>query len=66
MITGRRFTAAEALTAGIAGEAGVEAEVLPKATALAASLAGKDGAVVARIRKGLYGPAIEALNGPVF
>lgn len=66
MITGRRYTAEEALGAGIVQRVAAEAEVLPEAIALAASLAGKNGAVLGKIRVGLYGPALAALNGPVF
>ncbi|SEF50896.1 Enoyl-CoA hydratase/carnithine racemase [Thermomonospora echinospora] len=65
MITGRRYTAEEALAAGIVAQAAPEEEVLPAAVARAAGLAGKDGRVVARIRTDLYGPALAALRGPV-
>lgn len=66
MITGRRYTAEEARAAGIVQRTAAEAEVLPQAVTLAASLAGKNGEVVGKIRTGLYGPALTALNGPVF
>jgi enoyl-CoA hydratase/carnithine racemase len=64
MVTGRRYTAEQALAAGIVARTADEAGVLPAAVELAASLAGKDGAVVRRIRTGMYGPALEALRGP--
>ncbi|MEW2360078.1 enoyl-CoA hydratase-related protein [Spirillospora sp. NPDC029432] len=64
MITGRRFTAEEARAAGIVHRTAPEAEVLPAAVELAASLAGKDGATVGRIRTGMYAPALAALRGP--
>lgn len=64
MITGRRYTADEARAAGIVQRTAAEADVLPAAVELAASLAGKDGTVVGRIRAGMYGPALAALNGP--
>ncbi|TDD39463.1 enoyl-CoA hydratase/isomerase family protein [Actinomadura sp. KC06] len=64
MITGRRYTAEEALAAGIVRRAAAEDEVLPAAVELAASLAGKDGRIVAKIRTGMYRTALDALNGP--
>ncbi|WP_131740157.1 enoyl-CoA hydratase/isomerase family protein [Actinomadura roseirufa] len=64
MVTGRRYTAEEAVTAGIAGHAVEEERVLPAATGLAAPLAAKDGAVLGRIRAGMYGPVLAALRGP--
>ncbi|NED49656.1 enoyl-CoA hydratase/isomerase family protein, partial [Micromonospora aurantiaca] len=41
-----------------------EDEVLPAAVELAASLAGKNGGTVARIRADLYRPVLDALHGP--
>ncbi|MEO3823604.1 enoyl-CoA hydratase-related protein [Actinomadura sp. B10D3] len=64
MLTGRRYTAEQALAAGIVQRAAAEDEVLPAAVEHAASQAGKDGAVVAKIRTALYRPALDALNGP--
>lgn len=64
MITGRRYTAEQALAAGIVQRAAAEDEVLPAAVELAASLAGKNGDSVRKIRTGMYGPALDALNGP--
>ncbi|MFC5750520.1 enoyl-CoA hydratase-related protein [Actinomadura rugatobispora] len=64
MVTGRRYTAEQALAAGMVARTADEAGVLPAAVELAASLAGKDGAVVRRIRTGMYGPALAALRGP--
>ncbi|HEY7488235.1 MAG TPA: enoyl-CoA hydratase/isomerase family protein [Streptosporangiaceae bacterium] len=63
MITGRRYPAPEALSAGLVDRSVPEAEVLPAALALAAPLAAKDGRTVAEIRKGMYGPVIELLTG---
>jgi enoyl-CoA hydratase/carnithine racemase len=65
MITGRRYTAAEARAAGIVARTADEAGVLPAAIETAAALAGKDGTVVGKIRTDLFRPAIEALRGPV-
>ncbi|XVQ13797.1 enoyl-CoA hydratase-related protein [Spirillospora sp. CA-255316] len=64
MVTARRYTAEQALAAGIVARTADEAGVLPAAVELAASLAGKDGAVVRKIRTGMYGPALAALRGP--
>ncbi|REE99668.1 enoyl-CoA hydratase/isomerase family protein [Thermomonospora umbrina] len=66
MLTGRRYPAEEALAAGIVARAVPEEEVLPTAVALAAGLAGKDGGTVAKIRTGMYAPALAALRGPAF
>ena len=66
MVTGRRYPAEEAVEAGIVQRTAAEDEVLPAAVEWAASLAGKDGKVVGKIRRDLYRPALDALNGPVF
>nr|WP_203597310.1 enoyl-CoA hydratase-related protein [Actinomadura bangladeshensis] len=64
MLTGRRYTAEQALQAGIVQRTASEDEVLPAAVELAASLAGKNGGTVARIRADLYRPVLDALHGP--
>jgi enoyl-CoA hydratase/carnithine racemase len=64
MVTGRRYTAAEALAAGIVARTADEAGVLPAAIEMAAALAGKDGTVVGKIRTAMFRPAVEALRGP--
>ncbi|QKG26632.1 enoyl-CoA hydratase-related protein [Actinomadura verrucosospora] len=64
MVTGRRYTADQAMAAGIVQRTADEAGVLPAALELAGSLAGKDGRVVGRIRADLFRPALEALRGP--
>ncbi|HEU5029156.1 MAG TPA: enoyl-CoA hydratase/isomerase family protein [Spirillospora sp.] len=64
MITGRRYSAEQAMAAGIVQRTADEAGVLPAALELAGSLAGKDGRVVGKIRADLYRPALEALRGP--
>ncbi|MCP2338312.1 enoyl-CoA hydratase-related protein [Actinomadura rupiterrae] len=64
MITGRRYAAEQAREAGIVHATAAEADVLPAAIGLAASLAGKDGRTVKAIREGMYRPAIAALRGP--
>ncbi|WP_084265660.1 enoyl-CoA hydratase-related protein [Actinomadura macra] len=66
MLTGRRYTAEQARDAGIVQHVAAEDGVLPAATGLAASMAGKDGTVVGKIRGEMYRAALEALRGPVF
>ncbi|TDC90642.1 enoyl-CoA hydratase/isomerase family protein [Actinomadura sp. 7K507] len=65
MVTGRRYTAAQAEEAGIVQRTAAEEEVLPAAVEWAASMAGKNGKTVGKIRADLYRPALDALNGPV-
>lgn len=66
MISGRRYTAEQAQAAGIVQRTAAEAEVLPAAVELAASLASKNGKTVGKIRTDMYRGALEALRGPVF
>lgn len=66
MVTGRRYTAEQARAAGIVQRTAAEDEVLPTAVELAASLAGKNGKAMGKIRTDMYRPALDALNGPVF
>lgn len=63
MVTGRRYGGGDALAAGIVHETAPEDEVLSTAIEVAASLAGKAGPVIAKIREGLYAPVLEALTG---
>lgn len=63
MVTGRRYTADEAVAAGIVGAAADEADVLPDAIARAQALAGKAGAAMGTIRTELHAPVIAALTG---
>ncbi|HVV89099.1 MAG TPA: enoyl-CoA hydratase/isomerase family protein [Solirubrobacterales bacterium] len=62
MVTGHRFTGTEALAAGIATELAAEDEVLPRATALAADLAGKPRHGIGAIKRGMYADVIAALS----
>jgi enoyl-CoA hydratase/carnithine racemase len=62
MVTGRRYGGEDALAAGIVDRAVPEAEVTAAAVALAAPLAAKDGATIAKIRTGMYEPVLAALN----
>jgi enoyl-CoA hydratase/carnithine racemase len=61
MVTGRRYTAAEALAAGIVDEVADEPSVLDQAVAAAARLAPKAGANLAGIRTQLHRPVLDAL-----
>ena len=63
MLTGRRYPGEEAVAAGIVRQAVPEAEVLPQALALAATLAPKAGPTMAAIRTEMYRDAIAALSG---
>jgi enoyl-CoA hydratase/carnithine racemase len=62
MVTGRRYGGEDALAAGIVDQAVPESEVTSAAIALAAPLAGKDGATMAKIRQVMYGPVLDALT----
>jgi Delta3-Delta2-enoyl-CoA isomerase len=59
-LTGRRYTAAESVEAGIADEAVPEADVVERAVALAAALAGKDRQVIAAHKQLLFADALAA------
>lgn len=61
MVTGHRFTGSEALAAGIAAELAPEEELLDRAVALAAGLAGKPRHGLAAIKRGMYASALDAL-----
>lgn len=63
MVTGRRYTAQEALDGGIVHRLAPEQEVLSAALELARPLAAKDGVTMSRIRTTMYGPVIDALTG---
>ena len=62
MVTGRRYGGEDATAAGIVHDVAAEADVVPAAISLAAPLAAKDGATIAKIRMNMYGPVIEALS----
>ena len=61
MLTGRRYTAAEALAAGIVDATAPEDDVLPIAVERAAALAGKNRSTVGTIKRTMYAPVVEAL-----
>lgn len=62
MVTGKRFTADEAVTAHIATTAVAEEEVLPAAVAFAQELAAKDRLTMATIKGRLYAGTIDLLR----
>jgi enoyl-CoA hydratase/carnithine racemase len=64
MTTGRRYTAEEALAAGIVDEIAPLDEVAPNAIARAAALAGKDAATLAAIKTTMYAGTLAALALP--
>lgn len=64
MTTGRRYGGTDALAASIVDIVAGEGEVLSNALDIVRSLAGKDGATMAAIKRGMYAPALEALAIP--
>jgi enoyl-CoA hydratase/carnithine racemase len=64
MLTGRRYSAPQALDAGIIDAAVAEQHVLDAAVERAGALTGKHRATVAAIKRGLYGDAVAALEAP--
>jgi enoyl-CoA hydratase/carnithine racemase len=62
MVTGRRYTAAQALAAGIVDEATAEDRVLPAAIERAVAVSGKPRATVAGIKQTMYGDVLAALD----
>jgi enoyl-CoA hydratase/carnithine racemase len=65
MVTGKRFTGEEAFRTHIASAAVAEDEVLPLSIETARSLAGKDHATIAAIKRRLYAGTIELLGTSV-
>ncbi|HET6506244.1 MAG TPA: enoyl-CoA hydratase-related protein [Baekduia sp.] len=64
MTTGRRYGGADAAAAGIVDDAVGEDAVLPRAIERAAALAGKNGATLGAIKKGMYAEALALLRDP--
>jgi enoyl-CoA hydratase/carnithine racemase len=60
--TGRRYGGSDARAAGIVEEALPEAELLPRAVALAAGLAAKAHPVMKRLKSDLYPHVLAALR----
>jgi enoyl-CoA hydratase/carnithine racemase len=59
-LSGRRYSGPEAVAAGIADEVAPEGEVLDRAVARAAELAGKNRDVIREHKRLMYGDAITA------
>jgi enoyl-CoA hydratase/carnithine racemase len=62
MVTGRRYTAEQALAAQIVQHSAPEAELLPAALALAKAHAGKDGPTLATIKQTAYREVLAAID----
>ncbi|MCH1492961.1 MAG: enoyl-CoA hydratase/isomerase family protein [Luminiphilus sp.] len=60
LLTGKRYTAGEAITAGIADDLAAEAELLPKALALATQLAGKEPVIFRTLKQTWMAPVTDA------
>jgi enoyl-CoA hydratase/carnithine racemase len=65
MVLGRRFTAPEALDAGILDGTAVEDELLPNALAYAETLVGKDATTIQAIKRTLYESTLTQLRAAV-
>lgn len=61
MVFGRRYGGVDAASLRIVDETASESDILPRAIAVAASLAGKDSATLATIKRTLYAPVLRAL-----
>ena len=62
LLTGKRYTAAEAIAAGIADGEASEGDLLTRAIALAASLAVKERSIFTTLKRNLYGDVGAALT----
>jgi enoyl-CoA hydratase/carnithine racemase len=62
MVLGRRFTAPEALAAGILDATAGEAELQPNAIAYAETLVGKDAKTIQAIKRALYRSTLDLLR----
>ena len=63
MVFGQRFSAPDARQAGLVTETVSADQVLPRAVALAESLATKDSATIGAIKRSLYAETLAALRG---
>ena len=64
IVTGRRYTADEAVSHAFAHESLSEAEMLPRAIERARGLADKDRATMSALKGALYASVLNALTGP--
>ncbi len=63
IMTGRRYGGADALMSGIVDHAVAEADVLPRAIAIAQALSGKHAPTLAALKAGLYAETLRTLRG---
>lgn len=63
MVTGRRYPASEALEAGIVDAVASDADVLPRAIALATELAQKERGTLGAIKENAYAATLALLRG---
>ncbi len=63
IMTGRRYGGADALARGIVDHAVADADVLPRAIAIAQELSGKDPQTLAALKRGLYVATLAVLEG---
>lgn len=63
MVTAQRYSASEALAAGIVTDVAAEEAVLERALARAQVLASKPRQFIGAIKRGLYGNTLDLLNG---
>jgi enoyl-CoA hydratase/carnithine racemase len=64
LITGRRYSAAEAVERHLVQESVAEDQVLPVATGIAQELSGKDRETVGAIKRGVFEAAVAVLETP--
>jgi len=65
LVTGKRYGGEEAAAREIVDEAVAEERLLPRAIEIAAALTGKAHPVMSAIKRGLYGPVLDALRMPL-
>lgn len=63
IVTGRRYGGSDALASGVVEHAVAEADVLPRAIAIAGALAAKHAPTLAALKTGLYADALRVLRG---
>ena len=64
LVTGRRYTAAEAVERSLVHESAAEQQVVPRAIEIAREMAGKDRETVGAIKRGLFATTVAVLETP--